>query len=133
MKNKVVAFITDFCSWGCTEANDTIRHLARDFRSMKALWNWLFLALYVWICVYLVLKYAAICGNTVVTATSAIVISIFTNYVWSNYMVKKNIDGPAKVNINPSGGSNGISGTTSITSPTTSNNSGGSTSGDDVQ
>jgi hypothetical protein len=127
MKNKILSFINNSFNWGYDQAGETIIHLSQDFRSIKGLWNWIFLALYVWICVYLVLKYAAICGNTVVTSTSAIVAIIFTNYVWSSYMEKKNINSTVTVSSFNSGGSNGIS-TTSSTSPT-----GNTTSGDDVQ
>jgi hypothetical protein len=61
----------------------------RDMRSLKALWNWLFMALFTWECIWALLYDAETCGTTVITCTATLVGAIFTNYVWSSYFEKK--------------------------------------------
>ncbi len=62
--------------------NDFSRNLARDIKSLRALWNWIYMALYVWICVWTVL-YHPNAIPTVVTVTGSVVSVIFTGYVMS--------------------------------------------------
>ena len=62
--------------------NDFARNVARDMKSLRALWNWIYMALYVWICVWTVL-YHPNAISTVVTVTGSVVSVIFTGYVMS--------------------------------------------------
>lgn len=69
---------------------DFVRNVVRDLKSLRALWNYIFMALYVWASCYLVLFHAETCGSTVIMSTAGIVSVIFTNYVFSSYMDRKN-------------------------------------------
>lgn len=62
--------------------SDFAKNLARDLKSLRALWNWIYMALYVWICVWTVLKHPDAI-STVVTVTGGVVSVIFTGYVCS--------------------------------------------------
>ena len=62
--------------------NDFARNVARDMMSLRALWNWIYMALYVWICIWTVL-YHPNAISTVVTVTGSVVSVIFTGYVMS--------------------------------------------------
>lgn len=63
---------------------DFVQNLIRDLKSIRAFWNYIIMALYVWASVWLVLYDAETCGNTVIITTGGVVVSIFTNYVWSS-------------------------------------------------
>lgn len=63
-----------------TANSDFVRNVARDIKSLRALWNWLYMALYAWICVWTVL-YHPDAIPTVVTVTGGVVSVIFTGYV----------------------------------------------------
>jgi len=76
--------------WTSTHVVDYVENLLRDLKSLRALWNWIYLALYTWICIWLVLYYAKECGTTVVVTTGSIVSFIFGAYVTSTYLEKKN-------------------------------------------
>jgi len=65
-----------------TARSDLAQNLIRDLKSMRALWNWIYMALYVWICVWTVL-YHPNAISTVVTVTGSVVSVIFTGYVMS--------------------------------------------------
>lgn len=60
--------------------SDFAQNLARDIKSLRALWNWLYLALYAWICVWAVLHHPE-SVNTAITVTGSVVSVIFTGYV----------------------------------------------------
>lgn len=59
---------------------DFAQNLARDLKSLRALWNWLYMALYVWICIYAVLYHPETIP-TAITVTGGVVSVIFTGYV----------------------------------------------------
>jgi hypothetical protein len=75
--------------WLFSQIADFLENLMRDFKSIRALWNYLFLALFTWVCVWCVLYHAETCGNTVIVTVGGVVVSIFTNYVWSSHMDKR--------------------------------------------
>jgi hypothetical protein len=62
--------------------SDMVQTWYAHFQSMRVLWNWVYMALYVWISVFAVLHYPASI-NTVVMTTGGIVSAIFTGYVAS--------------------------------------------------
>lgn len=76
--------------WCHKEFQRSAENFMRDFQSMRALWNWLFLILFTWESVWLILYHGDKAGGTVVTVTGGIVMAVFTNYVWSSYFEKKN-------------------------------------------
>ena len=63
-----------------TANSDFVKNLMRDIKSLRALWNWVYMALYVWICVWTVLYHPDAIA-TVVTVTGGVVSVIFTGYV----------------------------------------------------
>jgi len=63
-----------------TANSDFAKNLMRDIKSLRALWNWVYMALYVWICVWTVLYHPDAIA-TVVTVTGGVVSVIFTGYV----------------------------------------------------
>jgi hypothetical protein len=65
------------------------QNILRDLKSMKSLWNYLFMILFVWVVVWLVVKHAETCGNTAIVTVGSVVTAIFTNYVWSGHMDKR--------------------------------------------
>lgn len=62
--------------------SDFAKNVARDLKSLRALWNWIYMALYVWICVWTTLKHPDAIP-TVITVTGGVVSVIFTGYVCS--------------------------------------------------
>lgn len=75
--------------WCSTHSLDFVENLLRDFKSIRALWNYLFLALFTWVCVWCVLYHAETCANTVIVTVGGIVSWIFSNYVISTHMDKR--------------------------------------------
>jgi hypothetical protein len=65
-----------------TARSDLAQNLIRDLKSMRALWNWIYMALYVWICVWSVLRHPDTIP-TVITVTGGVVSVIFSGYVLS--------------------------------------------------
>ncbi len=65
-----------------TLGSDLAQNLIRDLKSLRALWNWIYMALYVWICVWTVLHHPDAIP-TVVTVTGGVVSVIFSGYVLS--------------------------------------------------
>jgi hypothetical protein len=55
----------------------------RDFRSLRALWNWIYLALYVFLCIWAALFYPKALATAIIT-TGTLVGTIFTVYVASS-------------------------------------------------
>lgn len=70
--------------------NHLMARITADLTSHRLVWNYIYMGLYVFIALWLTIFYAAICGNTVVTATATVVMGIFTNVVWSRAYEKKN-------------------------------------------
>jgi hypothetical protein len=70
-------------SWCHNEFRETANNLMRDMRSLRALWNWLYLALYIFLCVWTALHYGKEHLGTAIVTTGGIVGTIFTVYVWS--------------------------------------------------
>ncbi len=65
-----------------TARSDLAQNLIRDLKSLRSLWNWIFMALYVWVCVWSVLFYPDVIP-TVITVTGGVVSVIFSGYVLS--------------------------------------------------
>jgi len=89
MSEKTRQRLAKISGWCVHEGHDFFTNLMRDLKSVRALWNYLFLALYTWVCCYLVLYHADSCGTAVVYTTGGIVTAVFTNYVWSGLAEKK--------------------------------------------
>jgi hypothetical protein len=70
--------------WGHREVRESANNLMRDFRSLRSLFNFLYLLLYMFLCVWAALYYAKECLNTAIMSTASIVMAIFTAYVWSS-------------------------------------------------
>lgn len=84
-----------------TANSDLAKNFIRDLKSLRALWNWVYMALYVWICVWTVLYHPDVIA-TVITVTGGVVSVIFSGYVLSKAYEKiKNGNG------NGNGHSNG--------------------------
>lgn len=56
--------------------------LGKDFTSLRATWNWIYLSLYVFLALYGAFKVPAAFG-TIITVTGGVVSVLFTNYVLS--------------------------------------------------
>lgn len=56
--------------------------LGRDFTSLRATWNWIYLALYVFLALYGAFKVHE-AFSTIITVTGGVVSVLFTNYVLS--------------------------------------------------
>lgn len=65
-----------------TARSDLAQNLVRDFKSLRALWNALYLALYVFLCVWTALNYPEHL-STAITVTGGVVSVIFSGYVLS--------------------------------------------------
>jgi len=65
-----------------TARSDLAQNLIRDLKSLRSLWNWIFMALYVWVCVWTVLYHPDVIP-TVITVTGGVVSVIFSGYVFS--------------------------------------------------
>lgn len=90
-----------------TARSDLAQNLVRDLKSMRALWNWIYMALYVWICVWTVLHHPDVIP-TVVTVTGGVVSVIFSGYVLSRAYEKAKNGGNGNGH-SPNGGDNGDS------------------------
>lgn len=65
-----------------TARSDIIQNVLRDLKSLRAMWNWLYLALYVYLCVWVALHHPDHL-STALTVTGGIVSVVFTGYVFS--------------------------------------------------
>jgi len=65
-----------------TYKSDIVQNLMRDLKSLRALWNWIYMGLYVWVCVWATLYHPDYL-TTVITVTGSVVSIIFTGYVLS--------------------------------------------------
>lgn len=68
--------------WCHKEFRESAENFMRDFRSLRALWNWIYLALYIFLCIWAALFYPQALATAIVT-TGTIVGAIFTVYVAS--------------------------------------------------
>ena len=69
--------------WIVRQIGDWFDNFARDLRSLRALWNYLYLCLYMFLCVWAALYYGKESLNTAIVTTGGLVSAIFTGYVWS--------------------------------------------------
>ena len=80
--------------WCHKEFRESANNFMRDMRSMKSLFNYLYLLLYMYLCVWGALYHAKDSLNTAIITTGGIVSSIFMAYVWSTTKEKMNGVGP---------------------------------------
>lgn len=76
-------------NWAIRNIQDWANNFVRDLKSIRALWNFLYLALYVFLCVWAALYYAKDSLNTAIVTTGSIVSAIFAAYVWSTTKEKE--------------------------------------------
>ena len=67
------------------------QNFSRDIKSLRSLFNWIYLILYVWLVWYSVTRYKESIP-TALTCTASIVSVIFSGYVFSKTYEKKNKD-----------------------------------------
>lgn len=79
----ISGFLRSILDWLHSEFRHTANNFMRDMRSMRALFNYIFLLLYIFLCVWAALYHAKDSLNTAIAVTGGIVSSIFTVYVWS--------------------------------------------------
>ncbi len=77
-------------NWFHREVQESANNIMRDFRSLRALWNWIYLALYVFLCIWAAVFYPKIALVTAIITTGTIVSVIFTVYVLSTHKEKMN-------------------------------------------
>jgi len=74
--------------------SDFAKNLARDFKSLRSLWNWIYMTLYVWTVVMTVLFHPQAIP-TALTVTGSVISVIFTGYVFSKTYEKTRMRNPA--------------------------------------
>mgnify|MGYP001438198966 CR=1 FL=1 len=72
-----------------TIKTDFIQNIIRDLKSLRAVWNYFYLALYAFLCVWTAFKNPEHL-STAITVTGGIVSVVFTGYVLSKAYEKKN-------------------------------------------
>ncbi len=72
-----------------TARSDLVQNLLRDLKSLRALWNGLYLSLYVFLCVWTALHHPEHL-STAITVTGGIVSVVFTGYVLTKTYEKVN-------------------------------------------
>jgi len=77
-------------AWFGKRSYSLIETFVKDLHSLRVVWNWVYLSLHVWTSIWLVLFYAEKCGNTVLTINGGLISVIFTGYVVTTYLEKKN-------------------------------------------
>lgn len=76
-----------------TAKSDVVQNFIRDLKSLRALWNALYLTLYVFLCIWTALHHPEHL-STAITVTGGVVSVIFTGYVLSKtYEKVKNGNG----------------------------------------
>lgn len=75
--------------WCLSQGSDFATNFVRDLKSLKALWNYLMLMLFTWVCVWCVLYHAKECANTVIVTVGGLVGTIFTGYIWASNAEKR--------------------------------------------
>jgi len=83
-------------NWCHREFREFADNFARDMRSLRALWNWLYMSLYIYLCVWAALYYGKESLNTAIITTGGLVGTIFTAYIWSTTKERADI---AKMNM----------------------------------
>lgn len=76
--------------WAHDEFQDSATNFMRDMKSMRALWNYLYLALYIYLCVWAALYGDKDTLKVAIVTTGGLVGTIFTAYVWSTTKEKLN-------------------------------------------
>lgn len=76
-------------NWAHREFREFADNLMRDMRSLKALFNYVYLSLYVFLCVWAALYYGKDHLGTAIMTTGGIVGTIFTVYVWGQNKEKE--------------------------------------------
>ena len=92
MKNKfpwLFEQVSAILSWFHDEIHRFANNLMKDLRSLRALFNYVYLLLYVFLCVWGALYYAKDSLNTAIVTTGSIVSAIFAAYVWSTTKEKE--------------------------------------------
>jgi hypothetical protein len=74
--------------------SDFAKNIARDFKSLRSLWNWIYMTLYVWMCVWTVL-YHPQAIPTALSVTGGVISVIFTGYVCSKAYEKTRMCNPS--------------------------------------
>ena len=77
----------DIVDWTHEQTRHSANNFMRDFRSLRALWNWVYLALYCFLCIWTALYYPQALITAIIT-TGGIVGTIFTMYVYSTSQEK---------------------------------------------
>lgn len=80
-------------NWLHLNVVDFFENIARDVKSLRASFNYIYLCLYVWLIWYCVTHYRE-SASTAITATAAIVSAIFSGYVLSKTFEKKTSEKP---------------------------------------
>ena len=80
---------TGATSWMHREFLRFINNFMDDMRSMRALFNYAYLLLYMFLCVWAAIYYAKTSLNTAIVTTGGIVGTIFSAYVWSTTKEKE--------------------------------------------
>ena len=75
--------------WLHAETRHSADNFMRDMRSLRALWNYIYLALYIFLCVWTALYFGKEHLGTAIVTTGGIVGTIFTAYVWSTTKEKQ--------------------------------------------
>src|ERR1700730_359413 len=76
--------------------SDFAKNIARDFKSLRSLWNWIYMTLYVWMCIWTVL-YHPQAIPTALSVTGGVISVIFTGYVCSKAYEKTRMYNPPVV------------------------------------
>jgi hypothetical protein len=72
-----------------TAKSDFIQNLIRDLKSLRAVWNYFYLGLYAFLCIWTALRHPEHLSMAI-TVTGGIVSVVFTGYVFSKTYEKKN-------------------------------------------
>lgn len=91
MKKAFMSKAKKALSWIGREGGEFADNLSRDMRSMRALWNIIYLALFAFLCVWAALYHAQNSLNTAIVTTGGLVGTIFTGYVWSKTVEKRDM------------------------------------------
>lgn len=76
-------------TWCMREGQDYIQNLVRDLKSLRSIWCYVILALFVWVCCYAMLYYAKDLGTAVIYSTAGLAGTVFTGYVLGSNAEKR--------------------------------------------
>jgi hypothetical protein len=79
-------------TWAEKEGSDFIQNLIRDLKSLRAIFNWIYLFLYVWLIWYAATHYKESIPTAIVS-TAGIVSVIFSGYIYSKKSEGSNSNG----------------------------------------